>query len=189
MKLSLQSKMAIFLTLTVFATSAVSSYLFISVYTDTREKELIARGTALSYILSKTAEEGLVRENLDLLRQASYVVQTEDLVFMQVYSNIWDAVDAYPFEKLNLLPQAEAIKHFENSALPFYIKLKDGNYEFYSPILFHAFGDLPQVTIGYAKVALSSLGMQKEINQLLYRFIAVASGITFVDIIVLNIIV
>ncbi len=186
MKLSLQSKIAIFLTLTILAISAVSSYLFISAYIRAKEKELIAIGTTLSYTLSKTAEEGLIRENLDLLRQASYIVQTEDLIFMQVYSNIWGAVDAYPFEKINSLPHVEAIKHFESYLSPFYIKLEDGSYDFYNPILFYAPGDLPQVTIGFARVVLSSYGMQKEINRLLINLIAAATVITFIAIVALN---
>lgn len=186
MKLSLQSKIALFLTMTIFVISAVSTYLFISAYTSAKKKELTARGTTLSYILSKTAEQGLIMENLDLLQQASYIVKTEDLIFMQVYSSIWDAVDAYPFERLNSPPHIKAIKHFENSTSPLYIKLEDNSYDFYSPILFFVSGDMPRITIGFARVVLSPAGMQKEINQLLINLIAIAAGITFIAIFILH---
>ena len=185
MKLSLQNKISIFLTLTVLAISTICTYLFISAYTVSREKELIARGTTLSYSLSRTAEEGLIRENLDLLKKASYIVMAEDVVFLQVYSNIWDAVDAYPIEKLKSPPHAEAVKHFEKSSSPLYIKIKDG-YDFYNPVVFYSSGDSPQVTIGFARVVLSSLGMQKEMKQLLASIVAAAIGITLLSIAALN---
>ncbi|HCZ10686.1 MAG TPA: hypothetical protein DHV16_00190, partial [Nitrospiraceae bacterium] len=185
MKLSLQNKISIFLTLTVLAISTICTYLFISAYTVSREKELIARGTTLSYSLSRTAEEGLIRENLDLLKKASYIVRAEDVVFLQVYSNIWDAVDAYPIEKLKSPPHAETVKHFEKSSSPLYIKIKDG-YDFYNPVVFYSSGDSPQVTIGFARVVLSSLGMQKEMKQLLASIVAAAIGITLLSIAALN---
>jgi hypothetical protein len=185
MKLSLKNKIALFLTLTVFAISAVCTYLFISAYTGSKEKELIARGTTLSYSLSRTAEEGLIRENLDLLQKASYIVRAEDVVSVQVYSSIWDAVDAYPIKKLKSPPHAEAVRHFEKSSSPLYIKIKDG-YDFYNPVIFYPSGNTPNVTIGYARVVLSSKGMQAELKQLLVSGIAAAVGITLLAIAALN---
>ncbi|MCL4456208.1 MAG: ATP-binding protein [Nitrospirae bacterium] len=185
MKLSLQNKISMFLTLTVFAIGTICAYLFISAYTVSKEKELIARGTTLSYSLSRTAEEGLIREDLDLLQKASYIVRAEDVVSVQVYSNIWDSVDAYPIERLKSPPHAEAVKHFEGSSSPLYIKLKDG-YDFYNPVLFYASGNSPQVTIGFARVVLSSLGMQKEMKQLLAFIIGAAIGITLMAVAALH---
>jgi PAS domain S-box-containing protein len=185
MKLSLKNKIALFLTLTVFAISAVCTYLFISAYAGSKEKELIARGTTLSYSLSRTAEEGLIRENLDLLQKALYIVRAEDVVSVQVYSSIWDAVDAYPIKKLKSPPHAEAVRHFEKSSSPLYIKIKDG-YDFYNPVIFYPSGNTPNVTIGYARVVLSSKGMQAELKQLLVSGIAAAVGITLLAIAALN---
>jgi PAS domain S-box-containing protein len=185
MKLSLKNKIALFLTLTVFAISAVCTYLFISAYAGSKEKELIARGTTLSYSLSRTAEEGLIRENLDLLQKASYIVRAEDVVSVQIYSSIWDAVDAYPIKKLKSPPHAEAVRHFEKSSSPLYIKIKDG-YDFYNPVIFYPSGNTPNVTIGYARVVLSSKGMQAELKQLLVSGIAAAVGITLLAVAALN---
>ncbi|MEK6582161.1 MAG: hypothetical protein AABZ25_07215, partial [Nitrospirota bacterium] len=68
MRVSLQTKVSIFLALIIILISAVSTYLFTTAHTRSKEQGRILRGTALSYSLSKAAEEGLINEDLDLIK-------------------------------------------------------------------------------------------------------------------------
>ena|SRR5208282_5359814 len=59
MGMSLKTKVSIFITVTIVVISTVSTYLFIAAHRRSMEKGLIERRAALSYALSKAAEEGL----------------------------------------------------------------------------------------------------------------------------------
>ncbi|MEK6651372.1 MAG: hypothetical protein AABY50_00400, partial [Nitrospirota bacterium] len=113
MRVSLQTKVSIFLALIIILISAVSTYLFTTAHTRSKEQGRIVRGTALAYSLSKAAEEGLIHEDLDLIKKASYIIKSPDVTLAQVYSDIWEAVDAYPFEKLKEPPNPDAVIYFK----------------------------------------------------------------------------
>ena len=188
MRLSLQTKVSIFVTLIILIISAFSTYLFTTQHGRSKERGLIIRGTALSYSLSKAAEEGLVKEDLSLIKKASYIIQAPDVTLAEVYSNIWEAVDAYPLGSLKSAPHPEAVEHFKREPTPFHVKIPDG-YDFYSPILFKAFEDSPPATIGYVRITLSSAAFQKEMRTIAVINIAVSLLITLFAVISLNLLI
>ncbi len=188
MKISLKAKVSIFITLVIIIISSISTYLFTSAHSSSKERGRIIRGTALCYALSKAAEEGLINEDLDLIKKASYIIKAQDVLMAQVYSSIWDAIDAYPFEKLKERPVQDAVRHFNSDPSPFYLKTAIG-YDFYSPIFFRVSPDSPQVVIGYGRIVLSSRDIQKEISGIIVTNIIVSGTITLLAIFILNILI
>jgi PAS domain S-box-containing protein len=173
MNLSLQIKISAYITTVIVVISAISTYLFISAHQSSIEKELISRGATLSYSLSKASMEGLLAENINLITNASFIVQAKDVVLSQVYQTTWDAVDAYPIEKLRETPHPDAVKHFKESNEPLYIKNKD-SYEFYSPVVFKHSEKSNPLTIGFVRIILSSSGVQKAIEKIVVKNITVS---------------
>ncbi len=188
MRVSLQAKVSLFITMIILVISVFSTYLFTSQHGRSKERGLIIRGTALCYSLSKAAEEGLVKEDLSLIKKASYIIQAPDVTLAEVFSNIWEALDAYPLGSLKKLPHPEAVGHFKLDQAPFHVKLRDG-YDFYSPILFKAFEDSPPATIGYVRITLSSAAFQKEMRTIAGINIAVSLLITLFAVISLNLLI
>lgn len=188
MRVSLQAKVSLFITIIILIISAFSTYLFTTQHGRSKERGLIIRGTALCDALSKAAEEGLVKEDLSLIKKASYIIQAPDVMLAVVYSNIWDAVDAYPLGSLKNAPLPEAIGHFKLEPTPFFVKTQ-GGYEFYSPILFNAYSDSRPATIGYVRIALSSAAFHKEMRTIAAVNIAVSLLITLFAVIALNLLI
>lgn len=120
------------------------------------------------------------------MKKASSIVQAPDVTLAQVYSNIWDALDAYPVRQLEEQPLPGAVAHFRNSATPLYLKT-NGGYDFYTPIFFKASDTTPPVIIGFARIILSSAGIKEELRQIVLASIAVSAIITLLAIISLNI--
>ncbi|MDA8423239.1 MAG: ATP-binding protein [Nitrospiraceae bacterium] len=185
MKASLQTRVSIFITLTIILISAFSTYLFTSAYRRNAEQSLVVRGTALSYSLSKAAEEGLLKEDLNLIKKASHIIEAPDVSRAQVYSDLWDALDAYPLTSLKDLPNPEAVRHFKVSSSPFSVKVA-GGYDFYDPIMFKAFENSPLTTIGFVRITLSSSTIKKELASIVVATIAVSVVITLFAILSLN---
>lgn len=184
MKISLKTKVALFVTLVLLLISSISTYLFVAAHIESIEKELIARGTAFSYSLARTAQEGLVSENLDLLTKASYIIQAEDVLRAQVFSTIWDIVDAYPLEGAKEPPQREAVQHFKTTDSFYYIK-NNGLYEFYAPIIFSPSTDVPPVTIGYVRVSLMNDAIRETTRHIVMNNLFAAVIITIVSILLI----
>lgn len=188
MKYSLKTKASILVAVIIILISSATTYLFTSVHSRSIEKETIARGTALSYSLSKAVAEGLAAEDLDLIKRAAYIVQAEDVVLVQVYSSIWEAVDAYPFDSLKERPDADAARHLKDSDKPFYKKGEAG-YDFYSPIIYKPIEQAPAFNIGFVRLVLSSHAMEEKLRQLIIANIFAAAAITFFTFITINILV
>ena len=188
MKLPLQAKVSLFVTLLIVLISAVSTFLFTSAHSRSREKGHILRGSALSYALSKAAEEGLSKEDLNLLNKASEIVQSPDVTLAQVYSNIWEPVDAYPFDRLRQPPHPDAVEHFKSDSAPLQVALSDG-YDFYSPVFFKAPPESPPVTIGFVRLTLSSAGIKKELREIVVTNTAASAIITLFAVISINILI
>ena len=188
MRFSLKTKVSILLTLIIIVISTVSTYLFTSAHGRSSEKSLIARGTALSYSLSKAAEEGLLHEDLDLIKRASNIVKAPDVILAQVFTDIWEAVDAYPFERMKEAAHPDAVMHFKNQLSPLNMKLKNG-YDFYSPILFRVTEDSPPVSIGFVRIELSSSAIQGEQKRMVVTNVAVSVVLTLLAILSLNLLI
>ncbi len=188
MKLSLKTRVSVVVTLVILAISAVSTYLFVTTHIRSKERGMVARGNALSYALAKAAEEGLVHEDLNLIKKASYIVKAPDVTLAQVYSNIWEAVDSYPFERMKDEPSPEAVSHFMTSSSAFYVKQADG-YDFYSPILYRISADSTPLSIGYVRILLSSAMIRKDLEEIVLMNILVSVIITLFAIISINILI
>ncbi len=188
MKGSLQKRVTIFITLVILIIGAVSTYLFTSAFSRSKERGLVIRGTALCSSLSKAAEEGLAKEDLSLIKKAAHIIQAPDVVLAQVYSNIWDTVDAYPLESWNSPPLPEAVNHFKSGSSPFHIKTAVG-YDFYSPIFFRALEDSPPATIGFVRVTLTTAAFQKEVRELAAANVAISVSIMLFAILSLNLLI
>lgn len=186
MKLSLRARVSVLLTLVILVISVVSTYLFVAAHIRSKERGMFARGSALSYALAKAAEEGLANEDLSLIKKASYIVKAPDVILAQVYSNIWEAVDSYPVERMKDEPSPEALRHFVTSSTPIYVK-QAGVCDFYSPIVFRVSDDSPPVTIGFVRLVLSSAMIRKELKEIIIMNIMVSALITLFAIISLNI--
>jgi two-component system, cell cycle sensor histidine kinase and response regulator CckA len=185
MKHSLRTKVSLVITAIIIVINGASTYLFTVTYSRSKEKGRIQRGTALSYALSEAAEEGLLKEDLNLIKKASSLVHADDVTLVQVYSNIWDIVDSYPFNLLKNPPHPEALEHFRNTSTPFHVELGDG-YDFYTPIEFKAFEETPAITIGYVRLLLSTDTIKQEIRRAVIVNILVSAAITLIAILSIN---
>jgi len=188
MKASLKTKVSVLIALVFIFISVVSTYLFTSAHSRSIQREIIARGTALSHSLAKAAEAGLTTENLDLINKASHVVRAEDVALAQVYSSIWTVVDAYPFEKLAELPDQDAVSHFKQSDAPFHIK-RDSWHDFYSPVSFKPLEKSGPVNIGFVRVRLSSSAADLAAGRAIIINIILSLLITLLAIIAVNILI
>ncbi len=188
MKLSLRTKVSLVITAIIIVISGVSTCLFTTAQSRSKEKGSIQRGEALSYALAKAAEEGLLKEDLNLIKKTSSLLQAEDVTLVQVYSNIWNIVDAYPFDQLKSPLHPDALEHFRSSSTPFHVELSDG-YDFYTPIEFKAFEEAPNITIGYVRLMLSTDTIKQEIRRAVIVNILVSAVITLIAILSINILI
>ncbi len=188
MKASLQTKVSVFVTLTILFISSFGTYLFTSAHHRSKEREFTVRGSALAYALSKAAEEGLIKEDLNLIKKASSVIKAPDVTRAQVYSNIWDAVDAFPLVELKTPPAPEAIRHFQNSTEPFVRVIAHG-YDFYQPIFFRAFDNSEPTTIGFVRITLSSSSFEQELNNIAVTNITASLAMTLLAILAINLLI
>lgn len=188
MKLSLRTKVSLVITAIIIVISGVSACLFTTAHSRSKEKGGIQRGAALSYALSKAAEEGLLKEDLNLIKKASSLIRADDVTLVQVYSNIWNIVDAYPFDQIRSLPHPEALEHFRSSSTPFHIQLGDG-YDFYTPIEFKAFENAPDITIGFVRLILSTHTIKQELREAVAANVLVSAVISLIAILSINILI
>lgn len=182
MRLSLRAKVSLCVTASVVIIGSVITYVFVTEQEQSRERKLVARGTALAFALSKSSEEGLMREDLDIQRTASYI-EAGDVLFAQVFLNIWEAADAYPIGKLKEPPNPDAIGHFERSSLPFYSK-DDLGYDFYQPVLMSQLS--PPMVIGYVRVRLSTAYIRDDINKQLRQSAVISIGLALTAMAMMN---
>lgn len=185
MNLSLQARASIVVALIVIAISAASTYFFISAYSRSRERSWIIRGETLVYTLGKAAEEGLLKEDLSLLRKASHVIQAADVKRVQVFSSIWNCIDAFPFSRLSDAPLPDAIGHFKHDHSPVSYVLED-SLDFYSPILFRPIETIAPVVIGYVRLSLDSTSIRRELQQIVLTNVFIASAVTALAIILIT---
>lgn len=176
MSLSLRTRVSLFIAILVVLLSGTSTYFSTVAHRQTGEREIVARGTALVQTLARAALRGLVAEDLDLLRQASYVVQAPDVRSLQIFSSIWEPVDAYPFVDLKNQPDPRAVAHFLTAQEPLSLSI-DTTDEFYSPIDYAAPG-AAAIRVGYARIVLSTAVLKRAIRQVVLVNILVSAFLT-----------
>lgn len=188
MKLSLKTKVTAFITLVVVVINLVSSLLFISAHKEHIEKEIIARGVTLTEALARAVDEGLASENLELIKTVEDIVHTDDVRLAQVFSILWLAVDAYPADKLNEKPDADAVKHFQTSEATFF-KDRGTVFDFYAPVFYHVPDPIRSggsVVIGYVRVGISTAQLKHAIRHAVALNIVASALITLFAVLVLN---
>jgi hypothetical protein len=89
MNFTLRTKVTAFVAVVVITISMISTFLFISAQKRGIERELIARGFALSESLSRAIDEGLAAEDLNLIKSVEDIVHTKDVVLVQAFSTLW----------------------------------------------------------------------------------------------------
>ena len=162
--MSLKKKASVFIAVFISLISVISTYLYISEQNLSIEKEVMARGNALCFVLSKAAEEGLITEKLSLLNKSSYIVRAEGVRLAQIFSTVWHALDGYPDNMMKIPPGHEAKVHFSGSEAPFVIKGKN-IYDFYYPVKVKPFDEAPHILIGYVRIAISTQDMLEAIKK------------------------
>lgn len=187
MNLTLKARVSLFIALLVVLLSGTSTMFFTVAHRRTAEREIEARGKALVQTLARAASRGLVAEDLDLLRQASYVVQAPDVRSLQIFSSIWEPVDAHPFIDLKNPPDLRALAHFRNSKEPLALST-DTTGEFYCPIEYSA-PEAPAIMIGYARIVLSTAVLKRAIRQVVLVNILVSALLTLLAIAAVNLLV
>jgi len=185
MKLSLRTRMSLVIAAIIIVISGISTYLFTTAHSRSMETGRIQRGEALAYALSEAVEEGLLTEDLSLIKKMSSFIRADDVALVQVYSNIWNIVDAYPYDQLKVLPHPDAVRHFQGSSEPFHVEISDG-YDFYTIIDFKAFEDAPNITIGYVRLILSTKSVKHEIRRAVAVNILLSAFITLAAIFSIN---
>ncbi|MBI5847730.1 MAG: PAS domain S-box protein [Nitrospirae bacterium] len=194
MRLSLKTKVTVFITVTVLVISMVSTFFFTTAHKKSIEREIIARGRTLSEALSHAVDEGLAEENLDFIKNVEDIVHTKDVILAQIFTDIWLPVDAFPLEQFEMEPDPKAKEHFNTAIDPFHIKETDW-FDFYSPVFFHRIADkhdalhgsdTKQFLIGFVRVRISSAQMKQELSTALRKNILLSLILTAISIVAIN---
>ena len=187
MRLSLQAKITLLITVVVVATSATGSFLLISAHKRNIEREIINRGITISEALSRAVADGIASENLQLIQQVQSIVHTYDVKLAQVYSTIWLPIDAYPLEKFNEPPDRAAVEHFKRDE-DFFYKNNINLVDVYSPVFYRQFEQVrnKKYLIGYVRLMLTTEGVQQTIKKMLIMNILASVLLTVIAIVVLN---
>ncbi len=185
MKTPLQVKVSVFIALIIAVSSLVPTFFFNSALNKNLDRELIARGETLGYSLSRAAVEGISTENLDLIRSAGFIVQAEGVELSQVFSTVWNAIDAYPFERLSEHPHPDALNHFKTSNAPFLIRT-DKHYEFYNPVIYRPDNTSAELLFGYTRISLSSGNIRKAAGNVIAVNILISVLITIIAVFAVN---
>ncbi len=173
MMFSFKTRILLLVTAVIVILSGISIFLLIIDQNTHLEDSFIARGETLVTLLSKIASEGLAVEKIDLINKASYIIHTEDVTTIMVYTDLWDIFESYPAGKYNKPGDlALAQRHFDQSEAPFYTKGQD-IYRFWAKVLYQPYNDVKALTVGYVSIEISSERLRKTINKnILYNTLA-----------------
>ncbi len=189
MNLSLKTKVTAFIAVVVVTVSAVSTVLSISAEKRSIEGELIARGIALSESLSRSVDEGLAGENLNLIKHVQDIVRTHDVLLTQVFSSLWLGVASVPPERLNVPPNPKAVEYFKthtNEHDHFY-EHGSSSIDIYTPVFLDPHdARIRKLFIGYVRLRISTEGVRQSIAEAVIMNILAAFLLTAIAIVVLN---
>lgn len=183
--ISLKTRVAFFLVAVIAVIGITATYVFIRHEKKYIGKEITARGIAMSESLARVVGDGMAAEDLVLIKKMAQIVHTKDVVQAQVFTNMWLAMDAWPFKDLNDPPSPAAVSHFKNSTSTFFRK-EGVNFDFYAPVFYDPLKTGKPITIGYVRLKLSSLPQKKEINRAALMGALILAAMTALSIIVLN---
>jgi len=188
-RLSVTTKVTALVAVAVISMSSVSTYLYISAQKRGIEREVTARGIALSEALSRSVSEGLAEENLNLIRQVEDIVHTKDVILTQVFSSLWLDVASVPFDQLNVPPDPAAVEYFKarkGGHSPF-SKSVGSSIDIYKPVFLESHDTgIPDLLIGYVRLKISTREIKETIEKAVVMNMFVAALLTVLAIVVLN---
>jgi len=186
---SLKTKVTLFIAAVMIAASAVSTSLFIAAQRQSVEREVIARGIALSEALARSVDDGLASENLNLIKNVEDIVHTSDVLFTQVFSVIWLGVASVPVDQLNVPPAPEAIAYFKNHQQPsanYFIKTA-GWIDIYHPVFLDTHDPrIKDILIGFVRLRISTEPVSQAIRNAVLSNIVAAILLTILAVLALN---
>ncbi len=189
MNLSLKTKVTGFIAIVVITVSAVSTLLSVSAHTKSAEREILARGIALSEALSRSVDEGLAAENLNLIKSVQDIVHSKDIVLTQIFSTLWLGVAAVPADQMNIPADPVAVAYFKvhaNEQDHFYNK--EGSWiNVYSTIYLDSHdARIPKMLIGYVRLRISTEEILRTTRDTIISNVVAAALLTILAILFIN---
>ncbi len=189
MKLSLKTKVTLFITAVMIAASALSTVLFITAQRKSIEREVVARGLALSEALARSVDDELASENLNLIKNVEDIVHTDDVLLTQVFSVVWLGVASVPVDQLNTPPVPAAIEYFKKNQQPsshYYVKTAPW-IDIYSPVFLNTHDiRIKDILIGFVRVRISTASVSQTIRHAVLSNILAALLLTVAAVLALN---
>ena len=189
MKLSLKTKVMVFVAAVVIFVTAISTFLSISAHRKSSEREVSARGVALSEALARSVDEGLAAENLNLIKHVADIVHTGDVLLTQVFSTLWLGVASDPPDQLNSPPSPAAIDYFKTHKGDHdsYHELGRGWLDVYHTIVLDPHdARVPKVLIGFVRLRISTEQASRAIRKVVLENILAGLLVTIISVIFLN---
>ena len=189
MTLSLKKKVTLFIAAVMIAASAVSTVVFVAAQRNGIEREVIARGMALSEALARSVDEGLASENLNLIKNVEDIVHTDDVLLTQVFSVVWLGVASVPVDQLNVPPAMDAMEYFKKNPQPsanYFIKTGPW-IDIYHPVFLNTHDvRIKDLLIGFVRLRVSTEPVRQAIRSAVFNNILAAVLLTVIAIIALN---
>jgi len=189
MNLSLKTKVMAIVAVVVLTTSSVSTFLSVSANKASIEQQVIERGIALAEALSRSVDEGLAMENLNLMKHVEDIVHTKDVILTQVFSSLWLGVAAVPYDQLNVPPSSAALEYFKSHKKEHDVfTTHDSSWaDVYLPIFFDPHdARVPKMLIGYVRLRISTEEVGNAVSAAVFSNILSAVLLTILAILILN---
>jgi PAS domain S-box-containing protein len=167
MRISLKARVGTFIVLVFASLGILSSLLFYTASRKSLEREVAARGLALSEALARAVDEGLAAENLNLIKQVEDIVHTADVSLVQVFSTLWLGVAAVPAEQLNEPPDPAVVAHFRMTGeTDSFVVAAETWTDIYTPVLFDPHdARIRKLLIGYVRLRIADGGARRTIRE------------------------
>ncbi len=189
MNLLLKTKVSLFIAAVMIAASTVSTVLYITAQRDSVEREVIARGIALSEALARSVDDGLATENLNLIKNVEDIVHSDDVLFTQVFSVVWLGIASVPIDQLNTPPSPEAIEYFkknQQASANYFIKTPAW-IDIYHPVFLDTHDiRIKDILIGFVRLRVSTEPVSQAIRNVVLSNILAALLLTTFVVITLN---
>lgn len=187
MKLNLNSKVTLFVTMIMVAIGLAGTAFLLLNYQRGMVKVVTARGTTMAEALARGVAEGIASENLGIIQQVQSIVQTEDVLLAQVYSSVWLPIDSYPTDNFSNSPDPSALAMLREKPTECFVRHGD-DIDFYAPVFYHHLEQPKELKyiIGYVRIKLSTRQINASIRWHFIEYLAGSLLFTLIAIFVLN---
>ena len=190
MNSSLKKKVTAFIAAVVISVSALNTVYFIVTQKRSIERQLIARAAALSEALSRSVDEGLAAENLNLIKSVEETIHSEDVIFTQVFSILWLTVASVPADRFNTPAAPEAVEYFKGQWQPYdsFADKQTGWIDIYHAVTYDPHDvRFKKIHIGYVRLRISSAPIQQAMTHTLFAGLLIAAALTTFSVVALNV--